>query len=71
MGDLKLMRGAAPRPAMKAHEVADALGLKRSTVYTIPWLRQRAFSPTGRGWRWDPADIELFKELRRVGAEAA
>ena len=50
---------------LKAAEVALMLGVSRSTVYTIPWLLERAFIPVGtRGMRWDERDVELYKSLR-------
>lgn len=55
------------RPAMTADEVAAAIGKKRSTVYTIEWLRRRAFVSGRRGWRWRPEDVELYMALQAVG----
>ena len=59
------MADRSPTRALKAAEVALMLGVSRSTVYTIPWLLERAFIPVGtRGMRWDERDIELYKSLR-------
>jgi predicted DNA-binding transcriptional regulator AlpA len=63
---LREIRNAPVTPALRVQDVARALGIGRSTVYTIPWLRERAFRPTGaRGLRWDAATIELYKALMR------
>ena len=60
-----------PDDAMRPGEVARALGVARSTIYTIDYLRQRAFVPVGeRGMRWDRRDVELYKMLRRVATPA-
>lgn len=59
-------------PALKAAEVALALGIGRSTVYQIPWLRARAFIPKGtRGMRWNQSDITLYKHLSAAGEPEA
>lgn len=62
------MTGERGDDALMPRDVARLLGVSRQTVYTIPYLRQRAFRPTGRrGLRWDRRDVEAYKAMMTVG----
>lgn len=70
-------RRAIPAPTLATDrglrfaEVALMLGVGRSTVYQIPWLRERAYRPTagGRGLRIKQSDVALYQHLRTAAAD--
>lgn len=56
---------------LKAPEVAKELGISRATLYRNPWLRKKAIRVSEGAVRWDPADIERYKQARKGAGRAA
>ena len=63
--------GGRPDDGIGAPEVARMLGIHRATVYTIRWLRERAFCPVGEtGMRWERRVVTMYKAMRTLGQAA-
>jgi hypothetical protein len=44
-------------------EAARVLGISRSTIYTIAWIRARVFYPSPGCARIERSDVRLYKAL--------
>lgn len=53
---------------MTVAEVALALGVKRRTVYNIPFLWERVIYVRPRAPRFEPADVETYKRIHKQRA---
>jgi len=50
---------------LRVADVARLLNIGRRTVYTIPFLWERVIYLAPRMPRWEPADVELYKQIKR------
>ncbi len=54
-----------PDGLLRIADVMRLLNIKRRTVYKIPFLWERVIYVGRRAPRWEPSDVELYKEIHR------